>query len=74
MRKVLETEIELSALEACSVVAILRVRPKFEPLLSSRCLSSSVVGVREDTQLEMEEADTDFNPGHRNQKLSNWVP
>lgn len=74
MWKVLETEIEFSALEACSVVAILRVRPKFEPLLSAHCLSSSVVGVREDTQLEMEEADTDFNPGHGNQKLSNWVP
>lgn len=74
MWKVLETEIELSALKACLVVAILRVRPKYKPLLSSHCLPSSVLGSREGTEIEMKEVDTDFNPGRRNLELSDWVP
>lgn len=60
--KVLGTEIELSALEACLMVMILWVRPKYEPILFSRCLSSSVLGSGKDTWLEMMEVDTDFNP------------
>lgn len=45
------------------------MRPKYERLLSSCCLASSVLGCWGETQFEMEEGDMDFNPGHWDQEL-----